>query len=154
MKLTIETIPHQEQAYPTTGDWYDSGAGDKCDVRIAVSDMSDWRMEACIGIHEAIEALICKRRDISDSLVTIFDIAYEDARLSETGRAMYRARYGCECAITDDSEPGDDVHAPYYHEHQIATAVERLLAAELGLSWMKYEQAGLDLYAADRIATE
>ena len=31
----------------------------------------------------------------------------------------------------DLSEPGDDVRAPYHHQHQVASSIERQLADEL-----------------------
>jgi len=40
----------------------------------------------------------------------------------------------------DDSEPGDSELAPYYAEHQFATAIERRLAAELGVNWDHYDK--------------
>jgi hypothetical protein len=36
------------------------------------------------------------------------------------------------------SEPGDDPRAPYYREHQFASGMERLMAAELGIDWQQY----------------
>jgi hypothetical protein len=41
---------------------------------------------------------------------------------------------------TDSEEPGDAVGAPYRKQHCIATAVERLLCAELGVDWDRYNQ--------------
>jgi hypothetical protein len=119
MKIVIEIIPHTEQRYETAGDWWYDEAGD---LQIRVSDLHSWRMEALIGIHEAIEAVLCKSAGISGEDVDRFDKQYEAAR--QDG---------------DDSEPGDAPDAPYYHEHQIATGVERILATELGVAWTGYE---------------
>jgi len=38
----------------------------------------------------------------------------------------------------DLGEPGDDPRAPYYREHQFASGMERLMAAELGVDWQQY----------------
>lgn len=38
-------------------------------------------------------------------------------------------------------EPGDSPVAPYHREHCLATAVERMLCAELDLAWAQYEEA-------------
>ena len=46
MKITIDTIPHNQQRYPTVGDWaFDSNGN----LIIAVSDLGDWRYNALVG---------------------------------------------------------------------------------------------------------
>jgi hypothetical protein len=126
MKILIETIPHSEQRYPTCGDWTflqpPFVAPGELGISIKVSELGDWRMEACVAIHEAVEVLMCKQNGVSQEAVDEFDMAYEKARKEG-----------------DESEPGDDAKAPYYKQHQIATGVERILAAELGLDWNTYE---------------
>ena len=115
MRIAIETVPHGDQRYPTCGDWV-WGPNDELTIR--VSDMGDWRKEAAVGLHEAVEALLCKRSRVSQTLVDQFDRAY-----------------------AGDGEPGDDPAAPYHREHCFATAVERLFIAALGVSWADYSQA-------------
>lgn len=166
MKILIETVPHELQRYPTTGDW---GAGvenagvtsydpDGDVLLIRVSDMGDWRYAALVGIHEAIEAVLCKRANVTEEAVNAFDIDFEGSRdVAKAQRAYpydaekeewvnartfsFRGRsYGM------NAEPGDSPDAPYYKQHQIATSVERLLAAELGVDWTAYEEANLRLY--------
>ena len=62
MKIIIETIPHEKQMYDTCGDWrYKDG-----DLYIYVSDQGDWRKDSLISIHEMVEAMLCKDRDISE----------------------------------------------------------------------------------------
>jgi hypothetical protein len=59
MQYEIKTIPHKDQRYVgTCGDWYKSHGVN----RIRVSDLGDWRMEACIAIHEMIEQVLCEIR--------------------------------------------------------------------------------------------
>jgi len=120
MKVVIETIPHDQQRYPTVGDW--TWEGDT--LKIFISEMGDWRYEMLVAFHELAECLICKQRGITQGSVDTFDIAYEVKR--QDG---------------DDSEPGDDPSAPYYQEHQFATCVERLLALQLGVDWKTYDAA-------------
>jgi hypothetical protein len=155
VRIEISTIPHAEQRYPTCGDWFflDDAVGSRLIVR--VSDMGNPRFEALVGYHEAFEALLCKNDGVTDEMVTAFDTLYErvrDVRLSttvpgpgeptrETFDAQLLADYGCACAITEDSEPGDDKHAPYHLQHGHATAVERHLAAALGIAWSDYADA-------------
>lgn len=91
--------------------------------------------EQLVAHHEYTEALLCLTAGIKQEDVDAFDKAYENAREERNVIAP------CGCPMTDDSEPGDDEHAPYYKQHQIATGFERILAAELGVSWADYEQA-------------
>ncbi len=121
MKITIETIQHKQQRYPTVGDWFFSGNGD---LHIKVSDLGDWRYNALIAVHELVEVLICKHNGVSQGIVDDFDINFEANR--KPG---------------DESEPGDHPNSPYQREHCIATAVERLLCAELEVKWEDYASA-------------
>ncbi len=117
MKITIETIPHDRQRYRTTGDWQ---WVEPDHLLIRVSEMGDWRKEAAVGMHEVVEALLCKGAvpPVTQVMVDRFDMAY-----------------------TGDGEPGDDPKAPYRRQHCFATAVERLLIAAMGLSWAEYDAA-------------
>lgn len=163
MQIGIRTIPHDTQRYPTTGDWEFQRTGTRAPrviaLHISVSEMGDERFEEAIGIHELIEALLCKHQGIDEDEVNDFDRCYELARegltgnpTRETALAGQRLKkfYGCGCKITAESEPGDDAHAPYYHQHQLATSVERMYLAEVGASWNEYEKANLNLYAAEQ----
>ena len=118
MNVKIVTIPHEEQRYPTVGDWVVNGDN----LYISVSKMSDPRYELLVAVHELVEVLLCKERGIPQELVDKFDMEYEASR-SEWDAT---------------SEPGDAAGAPYKKEHFFATTVERLLAAELGVDWEKY----------------
>ena len=111
MKITIETIPHSEQRYPTCGDWV-WGPNDELTIR--VSELGDWRKEAAIGIHEAVEALLCKNDGVSQTAVDQFDLDF-----------------------AGDGEPGDDRRAPYYEQHGEATEHERMLIQALGVPWVE-----------------
>ena len=97
LKIIIETVDHQR--YPTAGDWQLKPDG----LHVLVSRMSDQRYEFLVGMHEAIEAYLCKRAGISQAAVDRFDQAYERRRKSG-----------------GDSEPGDDPNAPYHKEHMFA----------------------------------
>src|SRR5690349_3634381 len=119
MKILIETIPHEQQRYPTPGDWfYDVDRT----LQIKVSELSDWRRVALIAVHELIEVLMCKHHEVSQKAVDEFDLLFEQKRTGPD----------------DVREPGDDPSAPYVKEHCVATGVERILAAELDVSWKDY----------------
>jgi hypothetical protein len=125
MKITIETIPHETQRYPTVGDWFYEPNGD---LTIKVSELGDWRYNALVGLHELVEVLKCKYDGVTQEEVDKFDIAYEKTRPED-----------------DDSEPGDSIDAPYRKQHCLATGVERILAAELGVDWKSYDDAVMNL---------
>lgn len=118
--ITIENIPHDEQRYPTVGDWQILPNGD---VKITVSTMDDWRHMLLVAVHELVEAALCHHRGIEQDVIDQFDMQYE------TGRD-----YG------DETEPGSSPSSPYRAEHTFAENVERLLAGELDVQWEDYEQ--------------
>lgn len=123
MKITIETIPHGAQRYPTVGDWTFDADGS---LTIKVSKLSDWRYEMLVAVHELVEVLLCKQRGITQEMVDKFDIEFETCRHLD------------QCGEYD--EPGDEPGAPYHKEHVFATNIEALLAAELGVEWNDYEK--------------
>lgn len=125
MKIIIETIEHTAQEYETVGNWKFSENGD---LHVSVSDMGNVDYEALVGLHEAVEALLCQKRGIQEKDVTAFDETFEKAR------AEYPAIFG-------DSEPGDHPSAPYTKEHQFASRLEHSVAMELGVDWQGYNTA-------------
>ena len=120
MNVVIHTIPHNQQRYPTVGDWTWEPNGD---LVIKVSDLGDWRYTMLVALHELVEVLKCKHDGVSQKSVDDFDIVYEKNR--QNG---------------DDSEPGDSVGAPYMKQHCLATGIERIMASELDVSWKVYEE--------------
>lgn len=119
MNIKIEVIPHNQHRYSTVGDWYWEGE----DLVIKVSKLSDWRREALIAVHELVEVLLCKHDDVSQQSVDKFDKDFEAHRHPD-----------------NEDEPGDEPNAPYVRQHCIATGIERLLAANLGVNWKEYEK--------------
>lgn len=123
MNILIKTIPHEEQRYPTVGDW--QWVGD--DLEITISSMKNWKYEFLVAFHELAEVMLCKDRNISQKEVDDFDVAFEDIRLTYP-------------KVIGDQEPGNNENAPYYKEHQFATEVEVLMAEALGVNWKKYDK--------------
>lgn len=121
MKIIIETIPHEQQRYSTVGDWYYDPDGN---LNIKVSDLGSWREEALIGVHELVEVLICKHEGVTQEAVDEFDKQFEKDRAAGLH--------------TEVEEPGDSMTAPYRRQHGIASGVERLIGAELGVDWNHY----------------
>lgn len=120
MRVEIDVIPHEAQRYESCGDWVIKNPDT---LYIAVSETGDRNYNALIMIHELIEAVLCRAKGISVKDVDKFDMTYEANRVDG-----------------DDSEPGDDSNAPYKRQHCIATGIERILAAELGVDWKTYEE--------------
>ena len=129
MRITIQTVKHEEQRYPTCGDWQ---LGANNDVTILVSETGDWRSNMLVGIHELVEAFLCSANGITTAEVDAFDIEFERRR-------------------TQDSleEPGDHPDAPYHVEHRIADTVERLVAIHAGADWHEHEQKIAALFEED-----
>jgi hypothetical protein len=73
-----------------------------------------------VGLHELIEMALCYAHGVDGQAVTDFDVSWHPSG--------------------NITEAGDDPAAPYYLEHQIATGIERLMAAHLGVPWPWYEQ--------------
>ena len=121
MKILIETIKHAQQPYPTVGYWRRDPNGT---LRINVSEEIGDKYALLVAIHELIEVSLCEERGITLESVDKFDKAFEKSR--KPG---------------NDDEPGDSPLAPYRREHFFATNIERLMAAELGIDWKKYDDA-------------
>lgn len=125
MNIIIKTIPESEQRPEVSGcDWFYDEVGD---LQVRVSPLRDWRREALLGIHEAVEAILCKHNRVKQKDVDKFDLEFD-----KTHR--------------DDLAAGDDPMAPYVREHCFATAVERMLCAELDVSWQGYEEELIKKY--------
>jgi len=120
MKIMIETVPHEEQRYTTCGDWYADNDGV---LHIRVSKLSDARRELLVAVHELVEVILCDNDGVTQAVVDTFDKEYEANRPEG-----------------NFDEPGDDPKAPYCRQHCIATGVERILAAALGVNWKEYEE--------------
>ena len=118
MNILIRRVRHSDQPYATVGSW-SYPADDR--LVILVSDVRNPDEEFLIALHELVEAYLCHKHSVSDESVREFDIAY-----NKSGR---------------QGEPGDDPSAPYHREHVYATAVERLVAGELGVKWSDHEHA-------------
>jgi hypothetical protein len=123
--LLVRAIPHDKQQYPTVGNWRIGSSGN---WDIWVSRLPDWRYVYLVALHEWIEMALCAHRGISGEDVTTFDEAFEAHR--DEGNL---------------DEPGDSDLAPYRKEHQFASHIERIVAAELGVEWDDYERAINDL---------
>jgi hypothetical protein len=99
MRIIVDSIPHEQQRYDTTGDW--QFLGDDLVVRISEDPLDSQRHFYLTAIHEIIEAILCKAQGISEQSVDFFDMAH---------------------SFCDD--PGRLRDAPYHQQHMFAMEVE------------------------------
>lgn len=132
--IHIKIIDNAAHRPPFSGaDWFFDENGD---LQVRISHLSDWRREVTLGIHEAIEAILCKHNGVPQEAVDAFDTEYERTHVS-------------------DLNSGDDPKSPYQREHCFASAPERMLAAELGINWADYDRELDELHLPERcVATE
>lgn len=121
MNISIKTIPHDEQRYRTCGDWLLDADGN---ISVFVSDLGNWKYHALMGVHELVEALICREMGVSQGQVDEFDQAFEVGRANGLH--------------APDAEPGASPDAPYRVAHFVAETVERILGVALGVDWVRY----------------
>jgi hypothetical protein len=118
MNITIKVVDPKEMRPEVDGvDWFWDVEGN---LQVQVAPMSDWRREVLLGIHEAVEAIMCKHNGVTQAAVDEFDQQYDKTH-------------------STDCNAGDDPAAPYSREHCFATAIERILCAELGVNWLEYD---------------
>jgi len=109
-------------------DWFWDENGD---LQVRVAPMSDWRREVLLGIHEAVEALVCKHTWVSQEAVDNFDREYDNTHAT-------------------DCNGGDDPLAPYDRAHTLATCCERALAFALDVQWGDYDRELSTTYPGPR----
>lgn len=127
-KITIEVIPHLDQRYNTVGDWQfeRDSEGKATALNVRVSDLDDQKYFILIGLHEAVEALLCEMKGVKEKEVDDFDLTWTPKRVQWN-------------SARETSEPGEDYLAPYYEQHQLAVGIERILASLMWVNWGRYE---------------
>jgi hypothetical protein len=122
MRILIETVPHGEQRYDTCGDWLEQPDG-TWHIRVselpAKQALFPEKFAFLVAFHELVEMALCMAAGVTAAEVDSFDLTYAGSL----------------------AEPGDDIDAPYYRQHQMATALERTMAAQLDVDWGEYERA-------------
>lgn len=133
MNIHLKVVPPSEMRPEVDGvDWYWDAAGD---LQVRVAPMSDWRCEVLLGIHEMVEAILCQHNGVSQADVDRFDQEYDKTH-------------------STDCNAGDDPKAPYVREHCFATAVERMMAAEMDVNWESYDKELASEYPGPRHKNE
>lgn len=129
MDINIKIVPPSEMRPEVDGvDWH---WDEKGNLQVRVAPMSDWRRETLLAIHETVEAIMCKHNGVSQQSVDDFDQEYDKTHPT-------------------DCNAGDDPAAPYKREHCLATAIERILCAELDVDWQSYDDELVKSYPGPR----
>lgn len=116
--ISIAKVPHSQQRYNTVGDWYYDSDGNLFIIVSTIDHPKSDDMEACVIVHELVEALLCEMCGIGQAQVDEFDLGI--------GASL--------------DEPGDDPRAPYHRCHVQASIFERQLALALNVNWQEYER--------------
>lgn len=123
--VDIKAIPHHQHRYPTCGDWWFDGES----LQIRVSQELPPESQHLVSLHEYAEAIMCTANGVTQKQVDDFDMNFEANRKPD-----------------DESEPGDQLTAPYNRQHRLATAIETVLAAQMGVGWLEHEKAIGELF--------
>lgn len=125
MVIVIKTVPHRAQRYDTCGDWQIDAKGN---WHITISELPQKhgpfhdKFAFLVAFHELVEMALCTARGVTPAAVDEFDIGWKPPS-------------------AHIQEQGDDPAAPYFREHQIASALERFMAAQLDVDWSEYERS-------------
>lgn len=116
-KITITQIDDTEFRYDTLGDWRYDERPDGVVAHITVPKFGGDTNYAAwlIAIHELVELFLCIRQGVTQQAADEFHAAHPDS-----------------------DEYGDEPDCPYYEQHQIADAVEKLLCGAIGVDWKDY----------------
>jgi hypothetical protein len=123
LNIDIKTQPSNKMRYPTAGDYYE----DRYGTHIRVADMGCWEYEALVVAHELVEYFIIKFQGIPIRVIDAWDIQFEKER--DMG------------IHGPDDEPGEGLGCPYAIAHSIASGVERILGAMIGVDFDTYANA-------------
>lgn len=114
MKIMIKTVPKGEMRYDTAGDWMFADTGD---LEITVASTGSDYFDFLVAVHEAVEAMLCRKAGITGEAVTMWDLDHQDAE-----------------------EPGELPGCLYRAQHLEAEDIEKQIAAAMGLDWGKYDE--------------
>ncbi len=132
MDTIIRIIKPNTMRYITPGDYFIENGKQI----IEVADTGNDKYNLLIALHELVELNLCADRGIKEEDISKFDIDFEENREED-----------------NNDEPGNDPKAPYYQEHQFATFIEKKMASQLNVDWVKYSEVvdNLDCNSNNRI---
>lgn len=109
MKIIIQDVPKSQIPRNDVANYYVTPEA----LKIDVLSMSDWRYEALIALHEFIECMLVRQKNLDFKDIDDWD---------ENNELM-----------------GEDLRAPYHKEHIFSENLERLFAQALNVDWKHYE---------------
>ena len=117
--IQVHIIKHEDQRYPTVGDWVfgEDTPAKMHNLLVSVSQTGNQDYNDLVAVHEIIEAILCKANGVLDEVVTNWDRDH-----------------------IDHPDPGSIPGCPYYREHLVATVIEKIVASELQIDWYEYEE--------------
>ena len=118
MRIVIETVEPEAIRCRQLGDW--RWNGDELIVYVN-QEIPDAKSLILVGLHEMVEAILCKNYGITDEQVTAFDCQFEKER--DAGMHALHA------------ENGNDERACYHQQHLEASAIEMMMCSVLGTTW-------------------
>lgn len=130
LKIIIGTVPLSEIRNNGIGDYLMDEEGV---IYISVAKFGDWKDQLLVAIHELTEFAQCIDKGIPEPDIDTFDAMYE----KERAQGLHR----------QDEEAGNDPRAPYYVQHQVATAIELFIAPHLRIDWKDYARKIDKLFA-------
>lgn len=120
--IVVKTVPNEEIKIRhgfTGADWW--WEGDTLQVRVA-AELTDWKERAALIVHEVAEALISRDMGITVTQVDDYDAKFEREHPGD-----------------GTTNVGDIDDCPYRQPHNYATAIERVLASAMNISWQNYD---------------
>jgi hypothetical protein len=114
MRIEIKAIEPGAIRYSTCGDWQWLPDGS---LVVSVPDYGGQNDSAfLVALHEMVEAWLCRRDNISEKDVSIWDMCNPDL-----------------------DEPGDDPNAPYFRQHKVAMDIEKKVCNAMHKDWREHE---------------
>jgi len=115
--LTIDFIRPEANRYVTHGDWYEK------DGKLVITSTAYGNENGSflISLHELVEAWLCKHDGVAEEDVSAWDLCHPDAE-----------------------EPAEVEGSPYRKQHDVATQVEKIVCAAMGIDWENHERWVVD----------
>jgi hypothetical protein len=170
LHIYIDTILHNEQRYPTVGDYWES--------QLTAPSQSVLVVKSSLVVESSARSAETRETTTTDSSIQEGVVEVRRIKVSEMGNSDYeflvaiheaieqhlcKKRGISEEAITafdtqfeasraaeNVDEPGNDLKAPYHKEHLFSTWIERLVAKELGIDWDVYDNVVNSLSGVSR----
>ena len=96
------------------------------DISIILPTQGDWREDTLLLLHALIEETLIRANQVNPIAISQFDTKFA----AKVDKAQ----------LPHGIESGDEPNAPYAFEHCVATGIERVVAALIGVQWKEYRE--------------